>query len=188
MRFLGGRLAVWAASVLAFAGCYLANWGRIEVQELAPGETSLGIYVQADLKDRLDYSAYYKLSLVNNDLHQDCNVALYFFDGEPNKSDVPVLIAGGVAPATLPGGGRLHYEWYLPATAAGVHTFLVDLDYQQLYPERGWYNLAELDRGFVLATSGCPELRLELALWVKAMGFVGRPSNREMRGYIRRLW
>lgn len=188
MRSYGFRLGVWVASVVSLVGCYLPNWGSIEIQELGPGETSLGIHVRADIKDRLDYDSTYELSLFNNDLHQDCNVALYFFDGEPIRAHVPVLVAGGVAPATLPGGGRLHHEWYLPATSAGDHTFLVDLQYQYLYPERGWNHLTELDRGFVLATSGCLGLRMELTLWVEAWGLAGRPSDREMRGYIRRLW
>jgi len=180
--------AAWAAIVAGLAGCYNANGGEIEAQGLAPGETSLGIYAQAHLKDRLDYNSYYMLSLANDDPLQGCNVALYFFDDEPRQSDVPVLTTGEVAPATLPGGGWLHYEWYLPPATPGERTFSVSLSWQKLYPERDTDLLTELHRGLVLATSGCPGLSLELTLYVEAWGLVGRPSDREVRGYLRRLW
>lgn len=109
---------LWLCIALLCQGCQGEECTSDDVafSGVEEGRTSVAFSVDMTTGASETVTACYTGTIRNLDIENDCTAAIYHFDGEPDEADVPAVVPGSPAPATLPGGGTLVREIELPAS------------------------------------------------------------------------
>lgn len=158
-----------AALVLLSVACRYLGGDYLEqtVRLSGAGTSSFALHV-AVIGTYASAGGSYRGTLVNRSSDVDCVAAFYRFRDPPQQADMPILQAGQVAPAELPGGGvRMAYH-ALPRT--GDRRFVVPVGWIQIGDgEEGDPTLDEWVVGLL-----CPDadvaVDLEVSVSVESQG------------------